>query len=181
MRIPLFICSSFLFVFLLSACGERQQEPPGLTAFPEAAKDPGDARLMADIREYIAAQKGPPNSRFQYARLDMNGDGLREGLVLFTLPHSYWCGPGECSMTVFKAQHGGFSLLSEITRIRGPLVVSEHKTNGWRDIIVRMSGVSMSDRNVALRFDGQGYPTNPMTQTKIQTEMRDIQGERLFP
>lgn len=84
-------------------------------------------------------------------------------------------------MTVFKAQHGGFSLLSEITRIRGPLVVSEHKTNGWRDIIVRMSGVSMSDRNVALRFDGQGYPTNPMTQTKIQTEMRDIQGERLFP
>lgn len=152
-----------------------------LTPMLGTPTDPDDASLMRAIRAYIEDREGPANSRFEYTRIDLNGDGMREALVMFKSPHTYWCGWGGCTMSVFQAHEEGFSLTSTLTRVRGPLVVSDRTTNGWKDLIVRVSGTSMSDRNVAMGFDGRGYPVNPLTQTEIRTSLSDIPGRKIFP
>ena len=41
---------------------------------------------------------------YDFRRVDLNGDGKRDALVLFTNPYGYWCGDNGCSMLVMKAE-----------------------------------------------------------------------------
>lgn len=84
-------------------------------------------------------------------------------------------------MAVFDGSGDEFELQSEIRNVRGPLVVAENSTNGWRDIIVRVTGTHMSDKNVVLQFENGTYPENPAGLTDIAQAMTEIPGKRLFP
>lgn len=165
---------------LLTACGSSGGEAPVLDR-QAVVIDPGDEALQSAIQQFLAANKGPKNSQYEYTRIDLNNDGRREGLVLFTLPHSYWCGWSGCTLAVFEAQNEDFSLVSRTSRIRGPLVVGLTRTNGWEDIAVRLSGTDNADRNVLLKFNGSGYPDNPMNEAPIPYDLAALGGKRIFP
>ncbi len=167
----------------LAACGSTGGEELVTSApdmFPEMV-DPSDARLHAAIQNFLGEAKGPKNSQYEYVRADLNGDGLREGLVMFNLPHSYWCGWSGCTMAVFQAGDNSFTLLSQTSKIRGPIVLGQTHTNGWEDIGVRISGTDYADRNVLLKFDGMQYPTTPMDQEEIPYDLASLGGARFFP
>lgn len=167
----------------LAACGSTGGEELATTGpemFPEQV-DPNDARLVSAIQNYLDEVKGPKNSQYEYVRADLNGDGLREGLVMFKLPHSYWCGWSGCTMAVFQAGDDNFALLSQTARIRGPIIVGETRTNGWEDIGVRLSGMNQADRNVLLKFDGEKYPSSPMHEEEIPYDLASLGGSRFFP
>lgn len=146
-----------------------------------APVDPSDKVLFASIQQYLGARSGPANSQYEYVRTDLNGDGLREGVVLFNLPHSYWCGWGGCTMAIFQADDNKFALLSETTKIRGPIVIGESKTNGWDDIGVRLTGTNNADYNVMLQFNGYAYPENPINETILPYDLASLGGTRAFP
>ena len=165
----------------LAACGGSGKEDLALNRPDTAPVDPDDAALHASIQEYLAANKGPKNSQYQYTRLDLNNDGLREGLVLFNLPHNYWCGWSGCTMAVFQAEDNNFRIVSATSRIRGPRVVGQTRTNGWEDIGVRLSGTEMADRNVLLKFDGTRYPENPLNEAILPYDLASLGGTRVFP
>lgn len=170
-----------LCVLLLSACGSTGNDSAGLMPLPSPTRDPSDAQAMNLLKHYIAQQKGPAYSRYDYTRADLNGDGAREAIFLFKGPYNYWCGWSGCMMVIMEAANDSFRIINEVTGIRGPLLISENTTNGWRDIIVRVSGTNMPDRNVAMKYDGDRYPVNPFTQTDIGIRMANIPGTRIFP
>ncbi len=147
---------------------------------PHENKDPSDDVLKASIRSYLAQQNAPGNAQYRYERVDLNGDGMREGLVLFTLPHNYWCGWSGCTFAVFEAAETHFSFQSEILKIRGPLIVKSSTSRGWRDLAVRFSGTGTGDKNVVLRFDGARYPNDPSAQREEPLALKDPDGIRLF-
>ena len=170
----------FLFlILLLSGCTSLPESQ--MTQIPHDISDPSDAALFNKIQTYLAQQNGPRNARYDYARIDLNGDGAREGLVLFKLPYTYWCGYGGCTIAVFEARGDGFILRSEIRNIRGPLVVSPIQTRGWSNIIARVSGVNMPDRNVVLSFENGAYPVNAITAPTWNGNLNAALGMRLFP
>ena len=148
-----------LLCLMLSACGGNQQT--GLTPLPDR-NDPKDEQLFEAIREFLAVREAPPNSGYDYVRVDLDGDGRREGLVLFQLPHTYWCGWDGCGLVVFRAHQDHFTPMSVINSVRGPIYVSSTGNAGWRDIIIRTSGTNMRDKNVVMQFNGRGYPTSPL-------------------
>lgn len=168
----------------LVACGSTGGEELATSAPPDMfpdMHDPSDAKLFAAIQRYLGDSKGPKNSQYEYVRADLNGDGLREGLVLFNLPHTYWCGWSGCTMAVFQAGDDQFTLLSQTSRIRGPIVVGETNTDGWQDIGVRLSGTDYADRNVLLKFNGAGYPETPINEEDLPFDLAYLQGARFFP
>lgn len=167
---------------LLAACGTTQEAM--LTPMPSEtaqAVDPSDRLLAAAVKQHLINIKGPQNSQYEFVRKDLNGDGLREGIVLFNLPHSYWCGWSGCTMAIFQAGDNDFALINETNRIRGPLVISSTQTNGWEDIVVRLSGTEEADRNVVLRYDGNTYPATPLDQEDAPYDIASINGMRIFP
>jgi putative lipoprotein len=112
------------------------------------------------------------------AQIDLNGDGLQDALVLLENP-MYFCGTGGCTMLVFKATKLGFEFVSLSTLIRSPVLVSETKTHGWRDLIVEVSGGGMAPKQVALKFTGGKYPLNPSALPALPKN-QPLKGTKIF-
>lgn len=163
----------------LCACGTTTDHKPLNAALNDDG--PGEEQLRADVAALVAARGGPANSQYEHSFTDLNGDGRRDALVLFTLPYGYWCGWAGCTMAVFTADDDSFNAVSDVRNVRGPVMVAENTTNGWRDIVVRVSGTHMADKNVALQFEHGKYPENPAGLTDMAMLMSDIPGKRVFP
>jgi hypothetical protein len=112
-----------------------------------------------------------------YSFVATNSCGTRDALVLFQ--DSYWCGTGGCTMLVFKNINNNLKLISVISLVRDPVIVSETKTKNWRDIIVHVSGGGGETKNIALKFNGSSYPTNPSMIKPLATNTK-IQGTKVF-
>lgn len=178
MKYPL---STYIMLFtslLLISCGSSQQS--GLTPLPNDVHDPKDIKLFEAISKYVSKQNAPPNSVYDHVRVDLNGDGRRDALVLFKLPHTYWCGWDGCGMVVFKAHDDRFTPLSAISGIRGPVFVNNTGQHGWRDIIIRISGTKMRDKNIALQFNGNNYPSSPMLAPTLHQPLSSLRVEEFF-
>lgn len=168
---------TLILCFLLISCGGTDQS--GLTPLSDI-NDPKDEKLFEAIRHYVRLQNAPPNSAYDYARVDLNGDGRRDGLVLFKLPHTHWCGWDGCGMAIFRAHNNGFAAMSSVSGVRGPLYVSNTGQKGWRDIIIRISGTTMRDKNVILQFNGKSYPNTPMLAPTLHQPLSSLQVEKFF-
>ena len=52
--------------------------------------------------------------------------------------------------------------------------------NGWRDIIVRISGTNMKDKNIVLSNTGRGYPRSLMLAPDLDVSLGSLNTEKLF-
>lgn len=178
MRRILIVLSALL---TLSACGTgpaRNIAPPVAS---NEIREPGDGMIDVAVQNYLQSTKGPLYSHYDYTRVDLDGDGRRDALVMFSGPHSYWCDMNGCSLAVFKANNDSFTMVSESFPVRGPLYVAESKTDGWRNLIIHVSGQEYAAaKNVAMEFDGAAYPRNPFFLPGVQVSQADF-AKKVFP
>lgn len=148
----------------------------------ETLRDPDDAVLDRAMRNMLSETKKPQSSRFQYVRVDLDGDGRRDALVLMTAPFETWCDIYGCTLYVMKARNEGFEYISEIRPVRTPLTVGDARTNGWRDLVLRIDGRWSRTHEVALRFDGTAYPAAPEGEPPLPEYLiAAAGGMRVFP
>ncbi len=172
-------------VLSLAACGTTHQaklsQPK--TMREAAVVDPGEPVFRAAIKQYLVQQGAPPSSQYEYVRQDLDGDGRREAIVMFQAPFYSWCSSDGCKMVIFKASNDHFSIASEIAPVRGPLLISDTKTKGWRDLVVRVSGRQMRPKDVAMKFDGRTYPRVPDFATPLPEviQLANLNGTQIFP
>ena len=178
-----YILLTILTLTLLSACGNAGRDTDLLTPFPDIATNtgPSNAILAASVKDYLTKSNNPVSSQYEFVRHDLNGDGLDDALVLFKNPYGHWCGLHGCTMLVMKAHRNHFTVVNRIKPIRTPLYISKIKTKGWKDLIVHVSGRQETTKNVALRFDGRQYPTDPSTQTPYPVRYIKNLGPKIFP
>ena len=170
-------------VLCLTACSASKEKQPPVLPLPEqpAFNDPDNMLFMDAVAEFIQSREAPGNSRYEFTRLDLNHDGRRDGLILMKSPHKYWCGANGCDMYIFMAANDHFELVSEIAPVRGPIIISNKKTNGWNDIIVHVSGRSHGEtKDVSLQFTGATYPGQPAFQSEIPGGYKGG-GIKIFP
>ncbi len=169
----------------LAACGTVQQTSRASHGPPkQTVADLSDGVFQDAVKMYLDACKGPQSSQYEYSREDLDGDGRREGIILLESPFYSWCTVDGCRMVIFKAEEKQFSVLSEISPVRGPLLLSDTRTNGWRDIVMRVSGrTGWAAKDVALKFNGATYPKQPAYVEPLpsQVAMANINGTQLFP
>lgn len=161
----LFSCSTLL------ACSPARENtstesPPAPAANSTAAASPPAAfrveALQNSLRSILASDLGnlgENERRFEYARVDLNGDGREETFVRLVNP--VFCGSGGCSYLLLDAD---LQLRQRFTQIDpdGGLVVMTARQNGWRDLVVSHSSAGASGQR-RLMFDGQQYPENAST------------------
>lgn len=139
-----------------------------------------DEKLFEAVTSFLQKRGAPAHSDYDFARVDLNHDGKRDGIVLFKLPHTYWCGWDGCGMLVLNAGAKEFTPISLIGNVRGPIYVSNQSQNGWRDIIIRISGARMRDKNIVLHFNGSGYPQSPLLAPDLNIPMSGLETEMFF-
>lgn len=99
---------------------------------------------------------------YDYALIDLNGDGIPEAVVLINDPH--YCGSGGCTMSVLRGGGSSFAYISGSTVTREPIRVLAESRFGWKTLSVSVAGGGAQPGEAVMRFDGKRYPPNPSMQ-----------------
>jgi uncharacterized protein len=179
------LANESIYVYWDAASGNQSDHsttaPSTQTALAAQSVDPTlQTALRQAIGSYMQKSGITPDATQSFLAdyIDLNDDGILDALVLLT--GRDWCGTGGCTMLVFQGQGKDFRLVSSSTLIHPPVTVSDTKTNGWRDLIVDVSGGGATPSKVALTFNGTGYPDNPSTQPSLPANAA-IAGTVVFP
>ncbi len=124
---------------------------------------------IATAIEHYRINKGHKKGPVIQAEADLDGDGKPEGLAFFT--GESWCAPTGCALTIFRRERLGYVPVSTTKRVKPPILIGKHSTNGWNDLHVKTGGAAYGARFVTLRFSGQGYPGNAITQTPLPADV----------
>lgn len=148
---------------LLAACGHGGccQREASLT--PMETADLDDSVMRGSVTAFLQETGAPVSSLYEFKRIDLDRDGRRDALVLFKNPYGYWCDTHGCTMLVMRAGSDKFELVNAIQPVRAPLYVSNTESNGWKDIIVRVTGRWDESKDVAMTYNGAQYADNPST------------------
>ena len=103
--------------------------------------------------------------RYFYNDIDLNEDGKSETVVY--LVGAYSCGTGGCTTFIFQSFDSGYRLISDLTLVNNPIIVSNQKTNGWHDLNLYVSGGGIDSNYHVVSFDGKKYPSNPSLQPTL--------------
>jgi hypothetical protein len=121
--------------------------------------------LEAALRRELAGRVA--GVRYLYNQIDLNGDGRSEVVAYLVGPSV--CGSGGCTLMVFQPTgQGTYRLISRHTLVNNPIVVSDVKTKGWRDLVLYVAGGGAQPNYHVLRFDGKAYPPNPSTAPTVR-------------
>jgi hypothetical protein len=135
-----------LALVVLGGCAASPQQE---TASPQLAKQ---------LNETLGDVPGPIH--YFAKQVDLDGGGRAEYVVHVAGPMV--CGSGGCDTFVFAQEGSGLRLVSRTSVTRPPIVVASTTTQGWRDLVVRVSGGGiLPGHDARLRFDGRTYPANP--------------------
>lgn len=188
------LAAAMAVTLLLASCGASNsvtdatlapQGPIALTPKQDAAGAPGalsgkvsEPELRKAVERYNLA-KGRAAGPYDFAGVDLNGDGKPEAIVLFTGPD--WCQKTGCSLVVFQEEQVGYRPVSHITSARPPILIGPEASFGWRDLMANTGGGNAAVRTVRLGFSGKGYPANALLQPEPVSEMlsrsQQIMGE----
>lgn len=150
-----------ILILLIAACSSSPEEPSS-SRTETAPQEPTNEQLFQTITGFLSAKGAPASSRYHFQRIDLDNDKRRDALVYMHGPYGYWCGTHGCPLFIFKAGSNTFTPVGgPVKPVRTPIYVSSLETKGWRNIIVRVSGRWKKSKNVALRYDGRQYPTDP--------------------
>jgi hypothetical protein len=110
-----------------------------------------------------ALQKADPDIKpdhYEIARTDLNADG-KEDVVALMNGKSGYRGSGGATMFVLKGAEGGFESLGSIAVVNEPIYARKSVKNGFRELLVTVSGGGATPGLAALSFDGKKYPASP--------------------
>lgn len=148
--------SGFLgaILILLSGC----QSPDGEPKTMERLLPEGDGVTNA-LNDYFLSINALSASPYEVAYQDLDNDQLEDALVILQGPD--WCGLSGCPLLIFRGlSNKEFVFLSRTERVRQPVLMSESRTNGWRDLVI---GTTLKGRpeDVLLNYGLEGYPADP--------------------
>jgi hypothetical protein len=129
---------------------------------PEIARDSSlESAIIDALYEDDESGVSRDRVRYYYNRVDLNADGQTE--VLVYLFGTTWCGSAGCAALVFQSVGSKYKLVTHISGVENPIIVSGHRTNGWNDLIAHVRWGEVRERTLrdyyaVLRFGGHTYP-----------------------
>lgn len=137
--------------------------------------------LQNFLQNYAAKVDEEKSTQYFAATVSLRDDATLQEVVY--LSTDGWCGSDGCTLLILnqKGYSYDYSVVSKIMGVRPPVRVLSTKTNGWRDLSVRVQGGGTARGYEAkLRFNGNSYAVSPTTPS-AQLMNFDIAGEVIVP
>lgn len=132
----------------------QRESPVAFEKQPDPALEAALHRASPDYTRHAVAAGGM-EARYAYGRVDLNGDGIEEVLAILIGP--MFCGTGGCNLLLLKKDEDGFTVINAFPISRLPIIVSDHKTARWSDIVRPEHGGGAELSYVKHVFDGSRY------------------------
>ena len=148
-----------LYLSLMADGGILAWEPTRGIPFETQRDEALEAAILRAVPDYtrdvVELEGGVGRGRYVYGRMDLDDDGHEE--VFVYLLGSIFCGTGGCNLLLLDSAEEGYALLNDFPISRLPVIVSEHRTEGWSDIFRPESGGGAPPSFVKHTFDGTRY------------------------
>lgn len=115
------------------------------------------------LKKYLNYNEDFGEIRYFYNYVDLK-EGL-EDIVFVYLIGDYVSGSGGGTGLLVDLEK--LEIISEFSLVQNPIIISDNKTNGQKDIIMRVSGGGVESFYSVLQFDGKDYPENPSLEKKL--------------
>ena len=131
-------------------------------ALPAGAQPSRDAELHAFLQQRFGNDRATyPETRYVAAWADLNGDRRPEAVVYMISPG--YCGTGGCSLFIYTPEQGSWYQHGRLTVTNPPIMMLNSRTNGWRDLAVRVSGGGVRPHTARVPHGRHTYEPNPST------------------
>ncbi|MCA1059948.1 hypothetical protein LCL96_13505 [Rossellomorea aquimaris] len=125
-----------------------------------------DPKLEEAFSKALNLKRGEDHVQYYYNHVDLNDDQQPETFVYVVgFPV---CGSGGCSGALFTKENNEYKLMTVFSLVRSPIIIQNEKTNGWKNIIMYVSGGGIKGGYKQLLFNGKTYPSNPSVQPDVQ-------------
>lgn len=120
-----------------------------------------DLAVQKAVLQYFKIHRtDPKNTKFSSVKYDLNGDGLKEAIVLLD-----WCSTNGCEMLIFEGKESGYRFSSRVSRVHPPLTVARTQHYLWQSLLIEKSAQSF-----ILDFDGISYPIHTRDLKAVNTQ-----------
>lgn len=161
-------CCFWVFVLCSGLC--VQIAPAQANRRVETAHD-GRLRRFLRRFEEKAISVDEQRTRYAAASADLNDDGSPD-VIVYLIGRSK-CGSGGCTALILTPQGSSYKVVTRITIAQLPIRVLSTRTNGWRDLSVRVRGGGIQPGYESmLKFDGRKYPGNPSVPPALRLRRR---------
>ncbi|KLE16486.1 hypothetical protein [Clostridium sp. C8] len=132
-----------------------------------------DSSIERAIEKFFNLNHGEDKVNYLYNKVNLNDDANYHILVYLEGPR--FCTERGGTLAIFKRKNDEYNLISKISNIVNPIIISENKSNGYRDLIVKVLDSEKEDFRV-LKFNGNAYPLDPIKERKVKSgsEIRGI-------
>lgn len=160
-----FFCVAFILLLSpmqFSVAGQKNWLRAIPRARPEIVRDVKlETAIIKTLYEGDRNAAARDRVRYLYNSVDLNGDGRPETLVY--LSATAWCGSAGCAACVFQTIGGRYELVTRVSGVELPIIVSRKSTNDWNELIAyvrwgEVDGRTLRDYYAVLRYDGRTYP-----------------------
>lgn len=125
-----------------------------------------DKKLEKAIMDSLGLEEYKDDIRYYYNRIDINDDNKPEVFVYLTgIPV---CGTGGCTAAIFSEDEDRYRLLSKFTLVNNPIIITDNRTNGYRDIVMDVYGGGINRIYATMKYDGNSYPSNPSVEPRVR-------------
>ncbi len=113
-----------------------------------------------------------------YGFIDLDGDGEDE-LFVYKNGDPGYCGSGGCSLFIYLKKGNHYQKFHEFSVVKTPIIISDTKTNGFRDIFFWQWRFDRFGFYHVARYMKGKYPSNPTVLPYLK-DGYEIRGEHLF-
>lgn len=166
------------------AAAERESPasaPPAaaVPATPAATRASVHGSTLAEAMDRFLALEHARGASAEHVTelIDLNGDRHQDALVL--MRSRRYCGSRGCLLLVFEGTGKGYRLNSRLLLGRTPMIATDARTEGWRDLVAPMTTARAGMRLVVLKHGAAGYPADA-EQLAVVPPTRSVQGRVLF-
>ena len=120
-----------------------------------------DLEVQKAVNQYFKIHRtDPKNTKFNSVKYDLNGDGIKDAIVLLD-----WCSKNGCEMLIFEGRKSGYRFLSRVSRVNAPITIAQTQHYLWQSLLVEKNAQSFK-----LDFDGISYPIHTRDLKQVNKE-----------
>ncbi|MCW8994293.1 MAG: hypothetical protein OQK77_00620, partial [Psychromonas sp.] len=120
-----------------------------------------DLGVQQALNQYFKIHRSDPkNTKFTSVSYDLNGDGIKDAIVLLD-----WCAKSGCEMLIFEGHKNGYRFSSRVSTVNTPITIANSQHYLWQSLLIEKNAQTFK-----LDFDGISYPINTRNLKAVNKE-----------
>lgn len=136
----------------------------------EVSKDESIERI---IEKEFSLNPKEDKVNYLYNKVRLRDDNSYQIVVYLEGPR--FCTEKGATLVVLEESNNDYRVISKIRHVINPIIITENKTNGYKDLVVKVLNNGKGDYRL-LKFNGNAYPLDPSKEEKLKrgTKVRGI-------